>query len=155
MLYNFVEINRADKILGYGKLFFRIHFPEGVFISSYGDSLVKISASENARRGFCDSARIQRDTSGSHHPRLSIRSRTVERLLVDGPQYGARLERKRTVRVYDGGWRKRGGRGRRNKMKKKKKKAALKRKVGARIETQFDPRYEAPAEVGSPRAHLT
>ncbi|TGZ52906.1 Uncharacterized protein DBV15_10363, partial [Temnothorax longispinosus] len=46
--------------------------------------------------------------------------------------------------------------GGRNKMKKKKKtKAALKRKVGARIETQFDPRYEAPAEVGSPRAHLT
>lgn len=44
----------------------------------------------------------------------------------------------------------------RNKMKKKKKmKAALKRKVGARIETQFDPRYEVPAEVGSPRAHLT
>ncbi|KYN13090.1 hypothetical protein ALC57_14773 [Trachymyrmex cornetzi] len=40
-------------------------------------------------------------------------------------------------------------------MKKKKTKAALKRKVGARIETQFDPRYEAPAEVGSPRAHLT
>jgi len=39
--------------------------------------------------------------------------------------------------------------------KKKKTKAALKRKVGARIETQFDPRYEAPAEVGSPRAHLT
>ncbi|EGI65432.1 hypothetical protein G5I_06103 [Acromyrmex echinatior] len=38
---------------------------------------------------------------------------------------------------------------------KKKTKAALKRKVGARIETQFDPRYEAPAEVGSPRAHLT
>jgi len=44
--------------------------------------------------------------------------------------------------------------GSRNKMKKKTK-AALKRKVGARIETQFDPRYEAPAEVGSPRAHLT
>lgn len=47
----------------------------------------------------------------------------------------------------------------RNKMKKreekKKTKAALKRKVGGRIETQFDPRYEAPAEVGSPRAHLT
>ncbi|KYQ51421.1 hypothetical protein ALC60_09476 [Trachymyrmex zeteki] len=38
---------------------------------------------------------------------------------------------------------------------KKKTKAALKRKVGTRIETQFDPRYEAPAEVGSPRAHLT
>ncbi|KYM96726.1 hypothetical protein ALC62_12518 [Cyphomyrmex costatus] len=37
----------------------------------------------------------------------------------------------------------------------KKTKAALKRKVGARIETQFDPRYEASAEVGSPRAHLT
>ncbi|KYN40639.1 hypothetical protein ALC56_04948 [Trachymyrmex septentrionalis] len=38
---------------------------------------------------------------------------------------------------------------------KKKTKAALKRKVGARIETQFDPRYEASAEVGSPRAYLT
>lgn len=32
-------------------------------------------------------------------------------------------------------------------------KAALKRKVGARIETQFDPRHEAStAEVGSPRS---
>jgi len=68
-----------------------------------------------------------------------------------GPQYEARLERSAAcVR------RRESERECRNKMKKKKKtKAALKRKVGARIETQFDPRYEAPAEVGSPRAHLT
>lgn len=76
---------------------------------------------------------------------------SVERLLVDVSQYGARLKRKRTAE----GARRRGDG--RNKMKKKKTKtkAALKRKVDARIETQFDPRYEAPAEVGSPRAHLT
>lgn len=65
--------------------------------------------SENARRGFCDSVRIRRDISGSHPPRLSIRSRTVERLLVDGPQYGARLERKRTVHAYGGRWKGGGG----------------------------------------------
>lgn len=103
-------------------------------------------------RDFYDSARIRRDTSDARTPCFSIWSRTVERLLADGPQYGARLERKRTVRACGRGW----ATGKGDRMKKRKKtKAALKRKVGARIETQFDPRYEAPAEVGSPRAHLT
>jgi len=72
---------------------------------------------------------------------------------VDGSQYGARLGRKRTVYVCTRSKRS----GRKKKKKKKKTKATVKRKVGARIETQFDPRYEkeAPAEVGSPRVHLT
>lgn len=110
--------------------------------------------SEKVRRSFCDSARIQRDTSGLILLVFrSSRARLNDFSFVDGPQYGARLERERTVRAWGG---ERGKGDGRSKMKKKKKtKAALKRKVGARIETQFDPRYEAPAEVGSPRAHLT
>lgn len=54
------------------------------------------------------------------------------------------------MHVGKGEWEGEGGRRRWNKMETM---AALKRKVGARIETQFDPRYEAStAEVGSPRS---
>lgn len=83
-------------------------------------------------------------------PSFDSFSRTVDQFFVDGLQYEARLGRKRTY-VDERVTGKEIGRNK----KKKKTNAALKRKVGARIEMQFDPRYEAPAEVGSPRAHLT
>ena len=140
------------------KLFpsFRVHLiPRSVLIEDVN------SVGKGAMQ-FLQFMRIRCDTSvkkGPCPPRLSI-SVAHDWTTFRGPQYEPRLERKRTVRacvracVRKRIKRKPGKGGSRNKMKKKTK-TALKRKVGARIETQFDPRYEAPAEVGSPRAHLT